>query len=145
MNKILSGFFWAQRRPPVAKKTLITEKADGGLVFPDAMTYYVAAVATRIYNWFHHRDTKLWIHLEYSFCKYPLTTLPWIPVSTMPKMSLSVLLVAQSFRRTYSPHAKFFLADSPLTPTVDNLTLSVPALFLLVPFSLMVNLLNYII
>lgn len=44
---------------------------NGGLAVLDILAYYVASVATRILDWFHHKENKLWVQLETYVHKYP--------------------------------------------------------------------------
>lgn len=43
----------------------------GGFAVPDTLANYEASVATWIYDWFYHKESKLWVELETKF--------PWLP------------------------------------------------------------------
>lgn len=48
LKKLFTNFIWAQKKPKIARTTLIRPKTDGGLAVPDALSYYVAAVMTSL-------------------------------------------------------------------------------------------------
>lgn len=92
----------------------------------------MASIATRIYDWFHYMDTKLWVQLESALYKTPLSALSWIPHSSLSKKRLAAMpLIAHATVnacKMYVPPTKLFSPDGPLTPMFGNPELSIPAL-----------------
>lgn len=85
LNIMIVNFIWAQKKPTKACTMLSRAKLDGGLAVLDPLSYYVASMATRIIDWFHHQNVKLLFLLENALNKTPLS---WIPAFTWPKTSL---------------------------------------------------------
>lgn len=54
----------------------------GGTGAPDLYYCYVAAVLTRLENWFHYSDTKHWVLIEQWLNQFDLKALPWLDLST---------------------------------------------------------------
>lgn len=129
LNKMISLFVWAQKKPRIAHITLARPKLGGGLAIPDFKAYYVASVATRILYWFHHNKTKLWVQLEELLSDAPLVDLPWLPTvvkqrqSTLPWVTNITLQASR-----ISPISALFTPDGPMIPLTGNPDLSIRSL-----------------
>lgn len=132
LNKMTALFIWAQKRLRIARTTLSKPMLGGDLAVPDFKAYYLASIAARILDRYHHGSSKLWIQLESSVSKIPLTAPHWFPISSLPKKQLSDLpLVASttaSVGRALLPQARLFTPDGPLTPVLGMSSLSIPDL-----------------
>lgn len=85
------SLFGAKKLSRIARTTLTSTKLGVGLAIPDIKAYYLASVTARILDWFHPYSSKLWIQLESSPCKTPVTALPWTPNSSLSIKQISAL------------------------------------------------------
>lgn len=73
LDKQISKFIWAGKRPRIKYKTLQLMKTDGGVCLPNFRYYYWAAQLKPIETWL--KDNT---YIEKSLCQYPLTSLPFV-------------------------------------------------------------------
>lgn len=64
MQKQLSNFVWAGKRPRCSPEIQTKNKTAGGMGLPILKDYHTAAVLDQLKNWFSNPITKPWCHLE---------------------------------------------------------------------------------
>lgn len=75
LNSWFSSFIWSKRKARLKIATLCRPSCEGGLDFPDIRNYYLSTHLRVIADWVHNKPKTLWIDIESSMSKCPLTTL----------------------------------------------------------------------
>lgn len=77
INKIISDFIWAGRKPKVKLETLQLPKARGGWGLPNVEYYAISIQARIISSWVNEHSYPPWLDLEVTMCK------PFSPVNLL--------------------------------------------------------------
>ena len=86
LNKLISSFIWADRRPRINMRLLQEQKTDGGLALPNFQYYHWAANTHKLLYWFHSSQSS-WSTIEEKSCKG--TSLSALLCSPYPSASAS--------------------------------------------------------
>lgn len=79
LDKIISKFFWQNKKPRIKYTVLLSSKEKGGLNLPNLKKYYWAAQLRAITRWMIKDAESIWVGIEQnSFPGLPLGALPFL-------------------------------------------------------------------
>lgn len=67
LNKLISSFIWADKRPRINIRILQDQKQNGGLALPNFLYYYWAANIHKLLYWYHTSEAP-WSVIEETSC-----------------------------------------------------------------------------
>lgn len=74
VQSLFTRFVWANKKPRIPKSQFCLSKQNGGVALPDIRKYYQAAHLSRVVDWHHHKESKLWTQIEQHQTNIPLQT-----------------------------------------------------------------------
>lgn len=122
VSRIIGQFVWAGKTPRISRKVLNKTKANGGLSLPDIAIYLKAVMVTRLVDWFHNRNKKLWVGLEEEITGLKLKSLPWIKRTYSSPYGYTPFLVTSTMKAwdILIKTGRVSTFRGPMTPLFDN-------------------------
>lgn len=78
LNSWFSSFIWAKKKPRLSLATLCLPLAEGGLDLPNVRKYQLSAHLRYITDWIREDPMSIWLDIESSMSKIPLSNLLFI-------------------------------------------------------------------
>lgn len=97
-------------------------KLKGGIGLPELSLYYRASQLTRIVDWHNHALNKDWVGIENAFLHFPISHLPWINPTSVPRTCRDHPLIGLTIANFRMACQSLELAPSqePMTPVTQN-------------------------
>ncbi len=85
LNSWFSSFIWSKRKPRLKMATLCLSYTEEGVDLPDIRKFQFSVHLRNIADWMGCKSTSLWLDIESSMSKYPLSNLLFIRKSASLK------------------------------------------------------------
>lgn len=76
LRSLVCNYVWNRIHPQISRNQLTKHKHERGLALPDFKSYFLAIALNRISDWKYHRESKLWVQLEFDADLIPQLCIP---------------------------------------------------------------------